>query len=366
MGSESTIFIMISAVLCQASAVLSPVVIEEQYLFQPGNPGEVDAYRIPISIMCPDRSILAFAEGRKYGRGDYGSKFLAMRRSKDSGDTWTTTEFVLDDNPSVDGLNLGNVIIDYYNNSVIIVYVHAHTHSELYMVKSLDWGVSWGKAIALSDRNPKLKGYEWTAGPGYGIQLKYGPHKGRLLSCGHGMSLELREASCLYSDDYGDTWHLGGRVLGIPFNHTKNTGDFAPGESQIVEMYDGTLIMMSRNTEAFHCKCRIFSKSYDAGESFPVSDIWMVDDLPDPNVCGSILHHNGILYFSGLDSRTSRTNMTLYWSLDNGITWPGYLPIYLHNSAYSCLTAIDNNNIGLVYEKGNNGHIAFSKIRLHA
>ncbi|XP_070538723.1 sialidase-1-like [Ptychodera flava] len=342
-----------------------PVVVEDQYLFTPGSPGEVDIYRIPITTTCPDGTTLAFAEGRKYSGGDYGSKFLALRRSKDGGSTWSVTDFVLDDDPTVDGLNLGGVVIDHLNNSVILIYVHSHKEPVIYMTKSMDWGVTWSDPVALGDRNPKLKGYSWTAGPGYGIQKKYGNNIGRLLVCGHTMSSLTRSAKCLYSDDYGYSWSIGGGVYGMPYNMSKNAGDLVPGESQIVEMDDGSLVMMSRNTYAFHCRCRIFSKSFDSGMTFPLTEVETVEQLPDPSVCGSILRHNGIMFFSGVNSTTSRTNATLWWSFDGGATWPGVLPIYLNNSAYSCLTALDENHLGLIYEKGNDGHIAFARIRLN-
>ncbi|XP_077988300.1 sialidase-1-like [Glandiceps talaboti] len=364
--SSNYIFLFFAALpLVWSGNTLSPIVVEEQYLFRPGSPGEVDTYRIPVIINCPDGTTLAFAEGRKYNSGDYGSKFLAQRRSNDGGSTWTTTKFVLDDDPTVDGMGLGVAVIDHFNNTVILLYLHSRTKPVLYMIKSIDWGVSWSKPVDLADNNPSLKGYGWLAGPGYGIQKRYGNHVGRLIACGHTISFEARNANCLYSDDYGDTWNIGGGIISIPYNKTKNTGDLVPGESQIVEMNDGSLVMMSRNTHFFHCKCRIFSKSYDAAQTFPTNEFQLVEALPDPSVCGSLLRHNDVMYFSGLNSTTTRTNATLWWSFDDGVTWPGVLPIYLDKSGYTSLTALNDNHLGLLYEKGNDGHISFVKIRLH-
>ena len=58
------------------------------------------AYRIPAIETSPDGSLLAFAEARKYDRGDPGYKDqdidLVYRRSSDGGKTWSLMKVIED------------------------------------------------------------------------------------------------------------------------------------------------------------------------------------------------------------------------------------------------------------------------------
>ena len=38
---------------------------------------------------------------------------------------------------------------------------------------------------------------------------------------------------CLFFPDHGFTWHIGGKIVGLPQGQTKNIGDLAPGETQV-------------------------------------------------------------------------------------------------------------------------------------
>jgi len=43
------------------------------------------SFRIPAVIAAPDGSLLAFAEGRVHGSGDFGNIDIVMKKSKDKG-----------------------------------------------------------------------------------------------------------------------------------------------------------------------------------------------------------------------------------------------------------------------------------------
>ena len=105
--------------------------------------------------------------------------------------------------------------------------------------------------------------------------------------------------------------------------------------------------------------------SYDGAKTFQYEDIFFNEDLQDPNVCGAMIFHGGNIYFATANSFDKRVNMTVRWNMDNGNTWPGLLLVYLGPSAYPCLTSIDYNHIGLVYEKDDYKEISFVKVRLN-
>jgi sialidase-1 len=83
--------------------------------------------------------------------------------------------------------------------------------------------------------------------------------------------------------------------------------------------------------------------------------------LPEPNCMASLIsadlvindEKKHILFFSNPDNRSSRTNITIKASLDDGMTWPEEFQIELYSPAcfgYSCLTKVDDNYIGILYE----------------
>ena len=193
---------------------IKPLVVSEQLIWEHSSEGEVSTYRIPVLIQVPTGDLLAFSEARKYSSSDSGAKFIAMRRSMNGGDSWGSSVFILNDYLVKDGLNLGTVLVDYDNNMLFLIHsfcVHTlcnGTASEkptgVYMVSSSNWGYSWSDPVNLGDKNPLLNKYYFAPGPGYGIQKKYAPYKGRLVTCGHGYGATLASDDsamhCIYSD----------------------------------------------------------------------------------------------------------------------------------------------------------------------
>ncbi|NMC37695.1 MAG: exo-alpha-sialidase, partial [Bacteroidales bacterium] len=95
--------------------------------------------------------------------------------------------------------------------------------------------------------------------------------------------------------------------------------------------------------------------------------------LPEPNCMASLISAdlglNGekkhVLFFSNPDNKSSRTNMTIKASLDEGLTWPEEYQIEIYEPesfGYSCLTMIDDQTIGILYE--GTGELYFQKIAI--
>ncbi|MEO1996130.1 MAG: sialidase family protein, partial [Planctomycetaceae bacterium] len=64
-------------------------------VFQSGR-GGYHTYRIPALVVAPDRSLLAFCEGRKSSRADHGDVDLVLRRSRDGGRSWSAIQVVFE------------------------------------------------------------------------------------------------------------------------------------------------------------------------------------------------------------------------------------------------------------------------------
>ncbi|XP_072180660.1 sialidase-1-like [Diadema setosum] len=371
-------FTTVVILLCfiQGCPALSPVVISEQDLWISKDQGEISTYRTPILLSLPNGDLLAFCAPRKYSGGDASAKFIAMRRSSDGGLNWNATRFIEDDYEVKDGLNLGAALVDYDTNTTFVIFGYCqHTVGKctspyrpkgVYYKVSRDWGYSWSSAINMADTNPALAGIDWAPGPGFGIQKQLAPNKGRLLACGHALNAYTRRLECLYSDDHGKTWQLNNPIYGLPYNYAKKTGDFAPGENQIVELHNGTILITIRNELFFHCHCRFQALSFDGGESFPVPFMSPKESLIDPGVFASLALVGDVLFLSHPSNSQSRVNMTLHWSLDFGETWPYALQLYPNVAEYSSLTKIDDDHIGVLFERDGYASIDFYKIRIYA
>ena len=109
-------------------------------------------------------------------------------------------------------------------------------------------------------------------GVGHGLQVKYNNEKrGRLLVCGYTNAANEAETvgmMCIYSDNNGITWNTGLTYWGLPYNSAMVPGDLEPGEVVLTEFEDGTIYLNVRNTQHYHCKCRIEMLSHDSGKLY--------------------------------------------------------------------------------------------------
>ena len=133
----------------------------------------------------------------------------------------------------------------------------------------------------------------------------------------------------------------------------------------MVELANGTILFNARSEGRYRCACRIIMMSYDGAETIPMETVRIDTTLIDPTCAGSVLLHNDMMFFTNAASSLSRINLTLRWSANAGLTWAGSLVINPGVSEYSCLTVVDDNHIGIVYEEGNNG-LWFVKVRLNS
>ncbi|XP_071383596.1 sialidase-1 [Centroberyx affinis] len=354
---------------------IEPLLVEEQLLWG-SKWAEVDTYRIPLITFTPRGSLLVFAEARKDWSRDIGKKFIALKRSTDRGATWSPISFIENDGQRLDGMNLGAVVVDEETKSVILIYSMCFHNeqcspSSTMMIESKDDGLSWTAPRNLSIQ---LGVMSFAPGPGFGIQKRYLPHKGRLVVCGHG-KLDRDGVFCILSDDHGKNWRNGAELKSIPYKQEKKYLDFTPDECQPFEMTDGSIVINVRNQNNYHCQCRIVVRSFDGGETLPLDQVSFDHALVDPVVAAGALQKEGVLYFTNPASTVKREKLTLRWSLTNGTTWEdNAVQIWAGPSGYSSMTSLDSgkaedrNYIYIIYEKGHNVSdetISFVKIHLY-
>ncbi|ARK29843.1 Sialidase A precursor [Halalkalibacter krulwichiae] len=244
------------------------------------------------------------------------------------------------------------------------------SYLELYF--SDDEGETWTGPI---DLNPETK-EEWMiflgVGPGNGIQLKEGTHKGRIVFPVYFLNDHNRQASAVvYSDDNGKTWHRGespneGRLL--PNGETIREKDFTNHsheitEAQVVEIPNGQLKMFMRNYSGF----AQIATSFDGGETWH-EEVVTEEALVAPYSQMSAIRFNGqidgkeAIIFSSANHPNNRVNGTVRVGLieedgtySNGetnysIDWRYEQLVKEGHYGYSSLANLESGRIGLFYE----------------
>lgn len=324
-------------------------------------------YRIPAILRAKDGALLAFAEGRKSGRGDSGNIDLLVKRSTDHGRTWSKQIVVWDEADNTAGNPCP--VVDQRTGTVWLLSTHnlgtdketdiinkrSRSTRTVWVLRSDDHGVTWSKPTQIT-ATTKDPSWGWYAtGPGVGIQIQHGPHAGRLvIPANHSFDDPdgtLRggkfshRTHVIYSDDQGKTWKLGGSTGA----HTN--------ESQVVELAKpaGGLLLNMRSY--FGRSLRTHSTSTDGGASWTVPAD--VPDLVEPVCQASIVRHAfpaggkpGLLLFSNPPDPKNRVNLTVRASTDDGKTWSAKLQLHTGPSAYSCLVPLDAERAGCLYERG--------------
>ncbi len=140
-------------------------------------------------------------------------------------------------------------------------------------------------------------------------------------------------------------WYKGGDI---------SLGDYHPNECQAVELLPGTNSIFINSRSASASTVRIGSYSDDGGLTF--NNIKVLNTLVQPpHGCeGSTLYHQSTrqLFYSGLANNSTRTNVSLYISKDNGENWSLIKTIFQGSSAYSSLTTLSDQSVGVLFEGG--------------
>jgi sialidase-1 len=348
------------------AAGIAAAAVEQTDVYVSGQDG-YHTYRIPSIVRLADGTLLAIVEGRKTGGGDAGDIDLLVKRSSDSGRTWGKADIIWDDadntcgNPcAVVDRDTGTIWLFSTHNigsdrETDIIHKRANGTRTVWVIRSDDNGRTWSKPDNLT---AALKHPSWgwyATGPGIGIQIERGPHKGRLVIPGvHSYddpAGNVREgpyeygSHSIYSDDHGKTWQLGG-VIRPKVN-----------ECQLVELANpaGTLEMNMRSY--LEKGCRAIARSEDGGLTWgsPADSPALIE----PRCQAGILRHAwpengkpGALLFSNPDSKTAREQLTIRLSGDDGATWPRALVLHKEFSAYSCLVSLSADEAGCLYEAG--------------
>jgi sialidase-1 len=329
--------------------------LSKTVIYESGQQG-YHTYRIPALIATRTGTLLAFCEGRKTGRGDHGDIDLMLRRSSDAGQTWDQQKIIHEEG-GTEKITIGNPCAVVDEQTGVVWLAFCRNNDRVFITHSADEGKSWAKPKEIT-KNVKEPEWGWYAtGPGHGIQLKHGEHKGRLvLPCDCGDSKgwgdwdKKGRSLVIYSDDHGQTWTRGGIT------------EKSMNECEVVELTDGSLLLSMRNYRG--ANQRAFAVSKDGGSTWSSPELHEQVYCP---TCQSSLHRyswqpNMILY-SG-PGGPGRENMTIRLSYDEGKTWPVAKVLEKGSSAYSDLAVLPDGRIGCLYEVNGYKQIVFTAFPL--
>ncbi len=330
-------------------------------VFVSGEDG-VCEYRIPALVVTNEGTLVAVCDARVDRPGDAPNNIdLVMKRSFDGGKTWTQMQLIQrypGDEAACDPCMLmdrdTDIIWVFYDYAIPEPDLREGRRLMLHVIKSEDHGETWSEPVDLTVTLQPPEGMSLYAGPGMGIQMR----SGRLVAPVYSRHETGEPSMChvVHSDDHGETWQIG---AGVASKHN---------EHQVVELADGSLMSIVRQSpDKGH---RLIATSNDGGETW--SDTWEEPALVEPGCQASFIRYaeqrdgdgTNRLLFANPASPQNRVNGTVRVSYDEGKTWPVAKTIWEGSFAYSCLTVLPDNSIGLLYERDDYQRITFARFTL--
>lgn len=323
------------------------------------NQDNCHTYRIPGIATTNRGTVIAVYDNRYNGSGDLPANVdVGMSRSTDGGLTWQPMKVIMDMGVGAnDGIGDPTILVDKRTGTIWVAALWSHGNrawngsglgmtpdetGQFVLVKSDDDGVTWSQPINIT---PSVKTPSWRLffqGPGMGISMTDGT---LVFPAQYRDSTGMPFSTLIYSKNNGQTWQAG---TGAKSNTT---------EAQVVELNDGSLMLNMRDNRG---GSRSVAITKDLGKTW-TEHASSRSGLIEPVCMASIIRvastktgdAKDILAFSNPNHTSERKDITIKLSVDEGNTWLGKDQLLIDARTcfgYSCMTMIDKNTIGLLYE----------------
>ena len=338
------------------------------------------AFRIPGIVTTNKGTLISCYDVRYNSSVDLQEKIdIGISRSTDKGKSWEPMQIAMSMGAhgglphAQNGVGDPCILVDEQTNTIWIAAAWCHgmgnqrawfnsqqgmspdETGQLLLVKSEDDGKTWSKPINITEQVKDPSWHFLLQGPGRGITMKDGT---LVFPIQFIDSTRVPNAGIMYSKDKGKSWKL------------HNAARSNTTESQVAEIEPGVLMLNMRDNRG---GSRAVSITKDLGmtwEEHPSNR----SALPEPVCMASLIHVDAdknclgkeLLLFSNPNSTKHRDYITVKASLDGGITWPDEYQLLLDEGTgwgYSCLTMIDEETIGILYESSV-AHMTFQVISL--
>jgi hypothetical protein len=333
------------------------IILAHKTLFTSGTEG-VHTFRIPAIVTTNEGTLISATDARIDNGADLGwtgNIDIVYKRSTDNGISWSEM-ITAADFPGVEGASDCSLIFDSETNEIFMFYNYADETDDFqwpYMIKSDDDGLSWESFVNLNNQiyDPS---WSWAfVTSGRGIQKS----DGGLRHVINVMEGNTPGALIFGSDDHGESWYS-----------IKNPISSYANESKLVQLDDGSLMINCRQENSSK---RMIGQTDDDGGSW--YNVHYDNTLIEPKCNASFIRYTSILdgfsksrlLFSNPASTSSRENMTVRISYNEGETWTEGRVINPGSSAYSSLSILDDHTIGLLYEASNYKEIRFARFSLN-
>lgn len=336
------------------------------------------AFRIPGLVTTNKGTLLGVYDVRYNSSVDLQEHIdIGLSRSIDGGKTWEKMRLPLAFGEygglpaAQNGVGDPSILVDTKTNTIWIVAAWTygmgnqrawwssqqgmdvnHT-AQLVLVKSTDDGKTWSEPINITEQVKHPEWYFLLQGPGRGITMEDGTLVFPIQYIGKD---RIPNAGIMYSKDRGETWTI--------HNHARTNTT----EAQVAEVVPGTLMLNMRDNRG---GSRAVYTTSDLGMTWKEHESSRTA-LPEPVCMASLISVKAadnvlgkdILIFSNPNTTNARKNITIKISLDGGNTWAHQLLLDEgENWGYSCLTMVDKETIGILYESSV-AHMTFQCIKL--
>ena len=341
---------------------------------------QVAAYRIPGLATSAKGTLLGVYDVRYNNSVDLQEYVdVGLSRSTDKGQTWEKMRLPLSFGEygglpkAQNGVGDPAILVDDQTGTIWICALWTHgmgngrawvnsmdenspeTTGQLVLSKSTDDGRTWSAPINITEQ---VKDPSWNLllqGPGRGITMFDGT---LVFPIQFIDAARLPHAGIMYSKDRGETWKIHAPAR-------SNTT-----EAQVAEVKPGILMLNMRDNRG---GSRAVSVTSDLGKTWtehpssrsvlqePVCMASLIEVSAADNLLG-----RDILLFSNPNSTNQRHQITIKASLDGGLTFPDEYQLLLdedHGWGYSCLTMIDEETVGILYESSV-AHMTFQAVKL--
>lgn len=334
------------------------IILARTTLLCPGDYNSTN-YRIPAIITARDGSLVAVTDKRKYNNGDLPEDIdILCNRSLDGGITWTEPHTIAYGTGYNNGFGDCALSLTNDENGIMAVFVGGpgfwqstpDNPLRCYMSRSNDNGISWTEPEDIThfiygSECPDEERQNWAG-------AFFGSGNGLLTSTGRIMFVvAARDQSvgavcnfAVYSDDNGQTWNVSERA------------SIGGDEAKVTELVDGRILMSIR-----HNGNRWYNVSSDGGITWQeTTSEWT--EIVAPACNGDLIRYTSVnqnddknRLLHSVPFGSSRKDVTVYVSYDEGETWTVSKCIVPYNSAYSSLCVLPDKTIGLYVEESYQG-----------